>query len=81
MDRPTPEGATRALHWIAYKGQWIALDCERLIAHGANAHEIIDAAKADGTNLPSVDFGDDLTKFTPASEVENFYRSPGLLRR
>ena len=67
MDRPMPDGATRALHWIAkhaheYKGQWVALDGDRLIAHGANAHEIFDAAKADGAKLSLVDFVDDPDK-------------------
>ena len=49
----------RALHWIAdhaleYKGQWVALDGDRLIAHGANADEVFDAAEADGADLPLV---------------------------
>ncbi|HEV2666380.1 MAG TPA: DUF5678 domain-containing protein [Blastocatellia bacterium] len=51
--KPMPEGAMRALHWIAdhareYKGQWVAIDGDRLIAHGANADEVFDAAEADG---------------------------------
>lgn len=55
----------RALHWIAdhareYKGQWVALDGDRLIAHGANADEIFDAAA--GANLPLVGFVDDPDK-------------------
>jgi hypothetical protein len=62
-----PEGAMRALHWIAkhareYKGQWVALDGDRLIAHCANADEVFDDAKADGANLPLVDFVDDHDK-------------------
>jgi hypothetical protein len=55
------------LQWIAdhareYKGQWVALDGDRLIAHGANADDVFDAAEADGANLPLVGFVDDPDK-------------------
>jgi hypothetical protein len=65
--KPMPEGAMRALHWIAdyareYKGQWVAIDGDRLIAHGANADEVFDAAEADSANQPLVGFVDDHDK-------------------
>jgi hypothetical protein len=65
--KPMPEGAMRALHWIAdhareYKGQWVALDGDRLIAHGANADEVFDAAETYGDDLPLVGFVDDPDK-------------------
>jgi hypothetical protein len=55
------------LQWIAdhareYKGQWVALDGSRLIAHGAKADEVFDAAEADGANQPLVGFVDDPDK-------------------
>jgi uncharacterized protein DUF5678 len=40
------------------KGQCVALDGDRLIAHGANADEVFDAAEADGGDLPLVGFVD-----------------------
>ena len=64
-------GATRdykmELRWIAdhareYKGQCVALDGDRLIAYGANADEVFDAAEADGAKLPLVGFFDDPDK-------------------
>src|SRR6266498_3405253 len=65
--KPMPEGAMRALQWIAehareYEGQWVALDGDRLIAHGANADEVFDAAEAYGADLPLVGFVDDPDK-------------------
>ncbi len=43
--------------WIAahrndYNGQWVALDGERLLAHGTNAREVYLAARAAGVRAP-----------------------------
>jgi Family of unknown function (DUF5678) len=55
---PDPEPAMRWLneHSHEYGGQWIALDGDRLIAHGENADEVFAAADADGANLPLVTY-------------------------
>jgi hypothetical protein len=50
------------MHACEYKGQWGALDGDRLIAHGANADDVFDAAEANGANLPLVGFVDDPDK-------------------
>lgn len=44
-------------HWIEahaheYGGEWVALDGDRLIAHGTNAAEVFAVADADGAYLP-----------------------------
>lgn len=57
---PFPDG-TRELQWLVdharqYAGQWVALDGDRLIAHGPVASEVFDAADADGAHLPLVSF-------------------------
>lgn len=62
--RPMPEGAMRALHWVAehareYAGQWVAVDGDRLIAHGPDARSVYAAADADGAYLPLVTFVED----------------------
>lgn len=49
----------REMQWLLdhareYVGQWVALDGDRLIAHGANAKEVYAAANADGAYLPLV---------------------------
>jgi hypothetical protein len=65
--KPMPEGAMRALRWIAehareYAGQWVALDGARLIAHGSDHDEVWAAAQASGVYLPMVTFVDDPDK-------------------
>jgi len=59
---PDPEPSQRWMdeHSHEYGGQWVALDGDRLIAHGPNAAEVFAAAKADGAYLPLV------TYITPA---------------
>jgi len=39
-------------HRDEYIGQWVALDGDRLLAHGANAREVADAARAAGVKAP-----------------------------
>jgi hypothetical protein len=46
-------------HRHEYVGQWIALDGDRLIAHGTNHREVFAAAKADGAYLPLITFIED----------------------
>jgi len=50
---------SREMRWLAehreeYAGQWVALDGERLLASGANAREVYDAARRSGVELPLV---------------------------
>ena len=58
--KPLPD-STREMKWIAehrrpYAGQWVALDGDRLIAHGPEARAVYAAANADGAYLPMVTF-------------------------
>ncbi len=39
-------------HGSAYPGQWLALDGDRLLAHGANLAEVASAARAAGVPFP-----------------------------
>ena len=55
---PVPD-STRELRWLKehareYAGQWVALDGDRLIAHGPDAKAVFAAADADGAYLPLV---------------------------
>ena len=43
-------------HAHEYGGQWVALDGDRLIAHGENAEAVFAAADADGAYLPLVTY-------------------------
>jgi len=56
---PTPDYSA-AQQWLTehareYAGQWVALDGNRLIAHGTDARAVYAAAKADGAYLPLVE--------------------------
>jgi hypothetical protein len=56
MPDPTPSMRWMNEHSHEYGGQWVALDGDRLIAHGANAAEVFAAADADGAYLPLVTY-------------------------
>lgn len=43
-------------HRREYGGQWVALDGERLIAHGPVSNDVFTAAEADGVSLPFVTY-------------------------
>lgn len=43
-------------HRAEYGGQWVALDKDRLIAHGLDADAVFAAARQDGAYLPLVTF-------------------------
>jgi hypothetical protein len=52
------------LQWLAqhgqeYAGEWVAIDGNRLIAHGRNAREVFAAARSSGVPLPMVTQVDD----------------------
>jgi hypothetical protein len=56
MPDPEPNRRWMNEHAHEYGGQWIALDGDRLIAHGENAEEVFAAAEADGAYLPLVTY-------------------------
>jgi len=62
---PIPEPDYReAMQWLAehareYAGQWVALEGNRLIAHGPDARAVYAAANADGAYLPLVTLVED----------------------
>jgi hypothetical protein len=65
--KPWPKGGQAALQWVAehapaYKGQWVALDGNRLIAASTSHDEVWAAAQADGAYLPLVTFVNDPDK-------------------
>ena len=41
-------------HREEYVGQWVALDGDRLLAHGTNAREVYDKARSLGVSVPAV---------------------------
>lgn len=49
------ERAWVAAHRDEYLGQWVALDGDRLLAHGANGREVYLAARAMGIRAPFVE--------------------------
>lgn len=57
---PIPQPDYRpSMRWLTehareYAGQWVALDGDRLIAHGPDARAVYAAANADGAYLPLV---------------------------
>jgi hypothetical protein len=53
---PTPAMEWLRLHSKEFGGQWVALDGDRLIAHGPDAMAVYAAAEADGAYLPMIDY-------------------------
>jgi hypothetical protein len=56
--KPMPN-SKREFQWLSehareYAGQWVALDGDRLIAHGPDARSVYAAANADGAYMPLV---------------------------
>ena len=50
---------SRELQWLKehreeYAGQWVALDGDRLLAHGPDAREVYDKARSLGVRVPAV---------------------------
>lgn len=43
-------------HRAEYGGQWVALDGDRLIAHGPDVKAVFALAKADGADLPLITY-------------------------
>lgn len=56
MPDPRPSQQWMQHHAREYGGQWVALDGDRLIAHGEEAKAVFAAAKADGAYLPLVTY-------------------------
>lgn len=53
---PLPSQRWLKEHAHEYAGQWVALDGERLIAHGTDAANVFALADADGAYLPLLTF-------------------------
>jgi hypothetical protein len=50
---------TQEMRWLKehraeYVGQWVALDGDRLLAHGTNSREVREEARKSGVELPLV---------------------------
>jgi len=61
--KPIPD-SNREMKWLRenarkYANQWVALDGDRLIAHGDDANSVYAASEADGAQLPMVTFVED----------------------
>lgn len=73
---PIPEPLQEPdLHWLRehrheYAGQWIALDGDRLIAHGSDSSAVYAAAKADGARQPLI------TRIPPADAAASRKEAP-----
>jgi Family of unknown function (DUF5678) len=57
---PATNGASKELRWLKehrheYMGQWVALDGDRLVAHGTNAREVFQAAREAGVKVPFIE--------------------------
>ena len=60
-DRSQSTRSAMSLRWLdenreKYSGQWVALDGDRLIANGSTAKEVYSKAKAEGVEIPFVEF-------------------------
>jgi len=52
--------ASKELRWLKehrheYMGQWVALDGDRLVAHGTNAREVFQTARKAGVKVPFIE--------------------------
>ncbi len=56
---PTPETRWLQAHGCDYIGQWVALDGDRLLAHGKDHREVLEAARAAGVELPLIELVED----------------------
>jgi hypothetical protein len=61
--QPMPD-SRREIEWLAdhareFAGQWVALDGDRLIAHGPDYRTVFAAADADAAPLPLITFVED----------------------
>ena len=50
---------SRELEWLRehrdqYIGEWVALDGDRLLAHGSDARQVYDQARGQGVRVPAV---------------------------
>lgn len=59
--RVKPIDLSRELAWLRahrheYMEQWVALDGDRLLSHGADAQAVYEAARAAGVRAPLVEF-------------------------
>ncbi len=52
-----------AEHEATYAGQWLALDGDRLLSHGADPHKVRAEARAMGVESPFVVFAEDPDEF------------------
>ena len=68
LDKRVPPNSVpdsrREMKWLRehareYANQWVALDGDRLIAHGKDANPVYAAAEADDAQLPMVTFVED----------------------
>jgi len=55
----TPVTAEKEWRWIRehkeeYRGQWVALDGDRLVAHGTDARSVFEKARAVGVKVPAL---------------------------
>lgn len=78
---PSPNSQA-AMKWLGehareYVEQWVALDGDRLIAHGKDSQAVYAAAKADGAYLPLVEFIEDTDNPT-RTEYSFFEYNPNL---
>jgi hypothetical protein len=49
-------------HWREYVGQWVVLDGDRLVGHGPDPRPIYAQARAEGVEMPLVEFIVDRTQ-------------------
>jgi hypothetical protein len=61
IKRVKPIDLSREIQWLnehrhEYIGQWVALDGDRLISHGATAREVYAAAREAGVKSPLVEY-------------------------